>query len=155
MVLMADAFGADARLVAFMQYLRVVLVAATAAVIARLWVDTSGVAAPQIVWFPILDWQALGATLAIAAVGAGLGRVLKVPAGTFLGPMLLGTVLHLGLDVELQLPQWLLAVSYAVIGWSIGLNFTRTILRHAARRCRRSLPRSLRWSRSVPHSALR
>ena len=33
----------------------------------------------------------------------------------------------------MQLPQWLLAVSYALIGWSIGLNFTRPILRHAAR----------------------
>ena len=44
MVLMADAFGADARLVAFMQYLRVIFVSIAAAVIARLWVDTSGVA---------------------------------------------------------------------------------------------------------------
>ena len=52
--------------------------------------------------------------------------------------------LHLGGYVELQLPPWLLAVSYAVIGWSIGLNFTRTILRHAARARRRSSPRSWR-----------
>ena len=43
MVLMADAFGADARLVAFMQYLRVIFVSMAAALIARLWVDTSGV----------------------------------------------------------------------------------------------------------------
>ena len=47
--------------------------------------------------------------------------------------MIIGIALHLGGYVELQLPPWLLAVSYAVIGWSIGLNFTRTILRHAAR----------------------
>ena len=33
----------------------------------------------------------------------------------------------------MQLPQWLLALSYAMVGWSIGLNFTRAILRHAAR----------------------
>jgi membrane AbrB-like protein len=33
----------------------------------------------------------------------------------------------------MQLPQWLLAVSYAMVGWSIGLNFTRPILRHATR----------------------
>ena len=86
-----------------------------------------------IVWFPPIDWPAFAATLAIAAGGAAAGRLLRFPAGTFLGPMILGTALHLGGYVELQLPPWLLAVSYAVIGWSIGLNFTRTILRHAAR----------------------
>src|SRR5271169_4126777 len=42
MVVMAEAFGADVRLVAFMQYLRVVLVAIVASAVARLW--TAGVA---------------------------------------------------------------------------------------------------------------
>ena len=37
------------------------------------------------------------------------------------------------------LPPALLAVSYAIIGWSIGLRFTRPILAHAAR----ALPRVL------------
>ena len=133
MVLMADAFGADARLVAFMQYLRVIFVSMAAALIARLWVDTSGVEPAPIVWFPPIDWPAFAATLAIAAGGAAAGRLSRFPAGTFLGPMILGIALHLGGYVELQLPPWLLAISYAVIGWSIGLNFTRTILRHAAR----------------------
>jgi uncharacterized protein len=133
MVLMADAFGADARLVAFMQYVRVIFVSVAAAVIARLWVDTSGVAVPAIVWFPPIEWPAFLATIAVAVVGAALGRAVRLPAGTFLGPMILGSALHLAYEIDLQLPPWLLAVSYAVIGWSIGLNFTRTILRHAAR----------------------
>src|SRR5262245_20624792 len=38
MMIMAGAFGADARLVAFMQYLRVVLVAAVATLVSRFWV---------------------------------------------------------------------------------------------------------------------
>lgn len=133
MVLMADAFGADARLVAFMQYLRVIFVSVAAAAIARMWVDTSGVEPPAIVWFPAIDWQALTATVAVAAAGAALGRAARLPAGTFIGPMILGIAVHLGGGVDLQLPPWLLAASYAIIGWSIGLNFTRTILRHAAR----------------------
>ena len=133
MVLMADAFGADARLVAFMQYLRVIFVSIAAAVIARLWVDTSGVAAPAVVWFPPIEWPAFAATIAVAVLGGIFGRLVRLPAGTFLGPMILGTALHLAAGVDLQLPPWLLALSYAVIGWSIGLNFTRTILRHAAR----------------------
>jgi uncharacterized protein len=133
MVLMADAFGADARLVAFMQYMRVILVSIAAAVIARLWVDASGPDVPPVVWFPPIDWPAFAATIAIAAIGATAGRALRLPSGTFLGPMILGVALHLGGHITLQLPQWLLAVSYAVIGWWIGLNFTRPILLHAAR----------------------
>jgi hypothetical protein len=133
MVLMAEAFGADVRLVAFMQYLRVIFVSLAAAVIARLWVDTSGVVAPPIVWFPTIDWPAFSATIAIAAIGAAVGCAARLPGGTFLGPMILGAALHLGGYINLQLPQWLLAISYMVIGWWIGLNFTRPILQHAAR----------------------
>jgi membrane AbrB-like protein len=133
MVLMADAFGADARLVAFMQYLRVILVSIAAAVIARLWVDTSGVEAPGIEWFPSIVWPAFAAMITVAVVGGTLGYLLRIPSPYFVGAMIVGAVVHLGFGVELQLPEWLLAIGYTLIGWSIGLNFTRPILRHAAR----------------------
>lgn len=38
-----------------------------------------------------------------------------------------------------ELPPWLLAASYALIGWTVGLRFTADVLRTAAR----SLPRVL------------
>jgi membrane AbrB-like protein len=133
MVLMAGAFGADQRLVAFMQYLRVIMVSITAALVARLWVDTTGVEPPTHVWFPAMDWQGFGAMVAVAAVGGYVGRLFRIPSPYFLGAVILGSSVHLGLDISLQLPEWLLAISYAVIGWSIGLNFTSAILRHAAR----------------------
>ena len=56
MSIMAEDYGADVRLVAFMQYLRVVMVAGIAALVARLFgVETShaGQAAAEIVWFQI------------------------------------------------------------------------------------------------------
>ena len=133
MVLMAEAFGADARLVAFMQYLRVIFVSMAAALIARTFVDTSGIEAPAIVWFPPIEWPAFATTIVVAVVGGGLGYLIKLPSPFFLGAMLFGSVVHLGLGLDLQLPDWLLAVSYALVGWSIGLNFNRLILRHAAR----------------------
>ncbi len=133
MVLMADAFGADARLVAFMQYLRVILVSLSAATIARLWVDTSGVEAAAVVWFPPLVWPGFPAAVAVALVGAFGGRLTGLAGGTFLGPMILGGLFHIGAGIDLQLPEWLLAASYGVIGWTIGLKFTRPILLHAAR----------------------
>ncbi|MDF3150386.1 AbrB family transcriptional regulator [Mesorhizobium sp. XAP10] len=133
MVLMAGAFGADQRLVAFMQYLRVIFVSMTAALVAKMWVDTSDVEIPAIIWFPPIDAQAFAATIGIAVVGGLGGKLCRLPSPFFLGTFVFGTVVHLGLGVEMQLPQWLLAVSYAMVGWSIGLNFTRAILRHAAR----------------------
>ena len=39
--------------------------------------------------------------------------------------------------MTIELPPWLLAASYAVVGWSIGLRFTRPILVYAMR----ALPR--------------
>lgn len=133
MVLMAGAFGADQRLVAFMQYLRVLMVTIAAAVIARLWVDTSDVNLPAIVWFPPIEWPAFGATLGLALAGSLLGRLLRLPSPHFLGVMILAGLAHVVFGAPLQLPQWLLAISYALVGWSIGLNFTAPILRHAAR----------------------
>ena len=133
MVLMAGAFGADQRLVAFMQYLRVILVTITAAFVARLWVDTSGIAAPAVIWFPAIEWTPFLETLAIAAAGGLLGRLVRLPSPYFLGVFILGVVLHLCGLVAFQLPQWLLAASYALIGWTIGLNFDRKVLADATR----------------------
>lgn len=134
MVIMAGAFGADARLVAFMQYLRVMMVSLGAAVIAGLFVDTGSLAPAAVDWFPPLTWPDFPATVAIAVLGALAGKCSRVPGGTLLAPMLLGATLHLGGGpVDLQLPEWLLAASYTVIGWTIGLKFTRPILLHALR----------------------
>lgn len=134
MVLMAEAFGGDARLVAFMQYLRVLLVAITAAGIASFFVEGSGEhAATPAPFFPTLDRPALAATLLTALAGCFLGKLLRLPSPYFLGTMILATALHLGAAVPFQLPPWLLFLSYALIGWNIGLSFDRTIVRHALR----------------------
>src|SRR5271155_1881477 len=53
MVLMADAFGGDMRLVAVMQYLRVACVGLVASIVARAW-SASGAPAAAINWFPPL-----------------------------------------------------------------------------------------------------
>ena len=48
-------------------------------------------------------------------------------------PLVGGIVLtHLGW-MTIELPTWLLAASYALVGWNIGLRFTRPLLVHAAR----------------------
>jgi len=132
MMLMAEAYGADMRLVAFMQYLRVVFVALAASIVSGLWVHASG-GAPHTVWFPGIDLAGFGGTLALVVFAVLVGRRSRIPAGTLLIPMILGAVLQNSGLLHLQLPPWLLAVSYLLLGWTVGLRFTVPILLHALR----------------------
>jgi uncharacterized protein len=133
MTIMAESYGADIRLVAVMQYLRVVLVAAIAAVVARLFGISTSQATQPLVWFPAIAWLPFVETLGLAVVGPLVARALRIPAGAFLVPMIAGIVLtHFGL-MAIELPTWLLAASYALVGWNVGLRFTRDLLLHALR----------------------
>jgi membrane AbrB-like protein len=129
MVLMAGAFGADERLVAFMQYLRVIVVTAVTALIARVWIGASGGAVPAPDFFAPIDLPDFALTVAVAAAGALLGRLARLPTPYFLGPMILGIALEFAGLLTVELPEMLLAVSYAVVGWFIGLKFTRATIR--------------------------
>jgi uncharacterized protein len=134
MMVMADAYGADARLVAFMQYVRVVMVAIVASIIARLWVHAPAVAsAAPAVWFAPIHALPFFETLILVLVAVILGPISRIPAGMLLIPMFVGAVLQINGLVEIELPSWLLAVSYLVLGWTIGLRFTRKILVYAIR----------------------
>ncbi|MGQ8776073.1 AbrB family transcriptional regulator [Serratia sp. NA_112.1] len=133
MVAMAGDFGADVRLVAFMQYLRVLFVATAAAMVARIGLgDEAGHGSAALEWFPSLDWR-FPATLGVAIVGAWLGPRLRIPSGALLLPMIIGAALHSSGTMELQVPEWLLALAYTLIGWSVGLRFTRPIFLLALR----------------------
>ncbi|MBV8392338.1 MAG: AbrB family transcriptional regulator [Alphaproteobacteria bacterium] len=131
MTIMAESYGADVRLVAFMQYFRVVIVAAVAALVAR-WFGVSAQHTPAgIVWFPPVHWLSFAETMVLAIVGPLVAQRFRIPAGAFLVPMAVGVVLaHFGL-LQVELPTWILVASYAFIGWNIGLRFTRPLLIHA------------------------
>jgi hypothetical protein len=134
MILMADAFGADARLVAVMCYLRVVMTAVAASIVARLFVGDGGAAVVEAApWFPAVNAVPFVETIAVIAVALFLARVFRVPAGGVLLPMFFAVGLQNFAGLEIELPPALLAVSYMLVGWSIGLRFTRPILLHAAR----------------------
>ena len=120
-----------------MQYLRVVFVAVGASVISRLWAAADGQEPPPVIFFPPVDWPAFAITITFAALCCyGVFR-FRIQGGNIVIPLIGGAVLQgFGL-LKIELPTWILALSYALIGWSIGLRFTRSILEHAAR----ALPR--------------
>jgi membrane AbrB-like protein len=131
-VLMADAFGADARLVAFMTYLRVALVALAASLVARLAVP-EGAAAPPMDWLAPIAPIPFAETAAVLVVSLIAARLLRLPAGPIFLPIVVGTLLQNFAGLQIELPQILLALSFTIVGWSIGLRFTRDILLHAWR----------------------
>ena len=139
MMVMAEAYGADFRLVAFMQYLRVVLVAAGASVVALLFVHGGVASRFAGGYFPPIHLQDLAATAGVAVIGGGLGLASRIPAGALLGPLALGAALNIAGLVRIELPPVVLIASYAAIGWNTGLRFTRDVLAAAAR----ALPQSL------------
>jgi membrane AbrB-like protein len=134
MVLMSDAFGGDMRLVAVMQYLRVACVGLVASLVARAWSASSGAAPASIDWFPPLALGPFLATVAVAVGGAAIGVKSKLPAGALLLPLFLGAPPSAAHMFTITLPPWLLAICYALVGWSIGLRFTREVVLYAGKR---------------------
>ncbi len=134
MTAMADSFGADIRMVAFMQYLRVFVVVLTASVVSRVLLGgsvavgggalTAGAGAP--LW-PVLQ------TMALAAASVLLGCLVRFPGAPLLIPMVLGSALNTMGLMTINLPSWLLYGVYAFLGWYIGLRFTSETVRYALR----------------------
>lgn len=132
MVLLAESYGADARLVAFMQYLRVVVVTATAALVARMWLPAVSVTSSHTAgWWSVHDGAHVVTTLLLALGGAVVARRLRIPAGPMVVPLVAATSLQATGWLVIELPAGALMLAYSLIGWSIGLRFTRTTLGHA------------------------
>lgn len=131
MVLMSEAFGGDRRLVAMIQYLRVLMVALLAMGLAQLKGAAPG--HPPTAWFELGDPVAGLLTLVFAGVAGWTGKVSRMPAGIFLVPMLAGSVLQATGLFRLETPVLVAAFAYTVVGWSIGLGFTREALIYSAR----------------------
>ena len=137
MVAMAEEFGADARLVALMQYLRVLVVVLTASMVSRFVLGTGASENLPVASLALgLEaglWQQLLVTLGVAVAGLLVGLWLKIPAGAMLVPMILGAVLHSCNYASMYQPFWLQACASVLLGWYVGLGFNRAVLVSAFR----------------------
>lgn len=132
MVMLGEAQGADKSLVAFMQYSRVLLVAFATTFVAHVWAgtDTHPPGAP---WSASVRWGNLAEVMLLALLGQQIARVVRLHAWGLIGPMVLLSALHAAGWIAIDLPRWLLAAAYALLGWHIGLGFRRDELIHAGR----------------------
>jgi uncharacterized protein len=133
-VTMARDLGGDDRLVAFMQYARVlVVVLLTPLLIPLLFPGHHGAGAPASASGPFfghpLDWLIV---LGLAAGGAYLARRLHVPSPMLIGPMVIASVLTL-VGAGLAVPPLLRETGFAVIGLQVGLRFTMATVRQVGR----------------------
>ena len=128
MVAMSEAHGADPRLVALMQYLRVLSVVLSAALISRHLPGGHPVAAGAAAAVAAAPFDAVGftGTVAVAVFGAVLGRRLGLPAGALLVPLVAGAALNATGLVPIAPPAWLVALASAMLGSFVGLQFERS-----------------------------
>jgi len=134
-VAMADELGADDRMVAFMQYARVLIVVlATPVLAALLFPDdpaTAGAAPDPPFIGGAEDWLI---TAAIAPVGVVLGRAVRLPAATLLGPLAVAGALALtGTFGSFAVPALLQETAFVLIGLQVGLKFTVATVREVGR----------------------
>jgi membrane AbrB-like protein len=145
MLAMSISLGADPRLVAVMQYTRVVVVVSSAALVSRFGLVPG--TAPQPISAQGLQstasqgaallvhdaWLTYGLTALVAAVGAWVGTRLRLPAGALMGPLVLGVALQeLGM-MRLAWPPGVPQVAFLILGVYVGLLFDRASIKRAGR----------------------
>jgi membrane AbrB-like protein len=134
MVAMAEEDGADSRIVATMQYVRVVCVVVAGALVSH-WLgahSTGGpTTAPSLAMNPGLLFD-LAMNLAIVLFGILAGRY--VTAGALLIPLFIGSMLQVSGLLSVGLPLPLMEVAYGVLGAYVGLRFDRPTVTYVARR---------------------
>lgn len=132
----ADDLHADARLVAVLQYVRLVLVVLTAPLLVRFVLAPHGeyaaVGAKELE--AVFSLHSFVLTPLLAVGGAWLATRLRVPAGALIGPLVL-TALGggLGLWNDLQPPETVREPAFIVIGLAVGVGFDLLIVRRALR----------------------
>lgn len=149
-VAVADDMDADPRQVAFMQYLRVALVAVSAPALGAM-LNNSGdslssgratlgasVTNPDLPFWMIVGRgdQVAGLSIAImlCVVGTKLGKRLSLPSPALIGPMLMTAVLTaLGVSHGYAPTNLFKDLLFVLIGFEVGTRFTKTVVREMAR----------------------
>ena len=132
---MANELGADDRLVAVMQYLRVLVVVVLTPILVAVafahphGVDAGGAPSAAPLLGDLRDWGLMAAALAL---GALVALAARTPAGSLLAPMIVAAVLAVAVG-DFQVPAIIREPAFAAIGLQVGLRFTPGLLRQAGR----------------------
>jgi uncharacterized protein len=125
---MAESLQADVRLVAVMQYVRLLIILSTvfiaAPVLLHLFPHTSQTASTILGHTATnLTWQHLGILLLLTAAGYFTGMYTRIPAGPFLVPALLEFALGIWGISPGRWPVIIFAIAYFLMGLQVGGRF--------------------------------
>jgi membrane AbrB-like protein len=126
---MATELRADDRLVAFMQYLRVLVVVVATPLLMTLAFPGASAGSPDEGTALLGDAQGWLLTAALAPAGVVVARLTRLPAGLLLGPMLVAGAVGLALPDGFSVPPLLRETAFAGIGLQVGLRFTLSTVR--------------------------
>lgn len=132
-VLLAEDFGADPRLVAFMQYLRVLMVTLIASIVAKFWAHIPLSHSHTVNFFEHVHTVPLLVSLCVVGISLLALLVPKISGGVLMLSLALGGFIQFEGYSQIELPFWLFALAFAVIGWNVGLRFTKDVLIVAAK----------------------
>ena len=129
MVAMSEEMGADPRIVAFMQYARVVTVIISIAILAR--IAGQGPTTATIVEADALlsSAQQLLVAPLLALMGIWLGKRFRLPSGALIGSLIIGMVIGVIGWGPITFPPFVLATAYMLLGARIGSRFDPEVLR--------------------------
>ncbi len=133
MMSMSENDGADSRLVATMQYVRLICVIAISALISHQLAGSAEIVQP-ISEEPVTSGYWLNVSLSLVLVVVGVVIGLRVPAGVMLCPLIFAVVLQLTGILTIKLPEPLMELAYATIGCYVGLRFDRRTLLYVMRK---------------------
>jgi membrane AbrB-like protein len=130
---MARDLGADQRMVAVLQYLRVLLIVVLMPVVATTVYGASTGSGAASASGP--GWPAgVLFTAVCGVVGVTLGKLGHLPVRALLGPMLVAAAADLaGLSGGARTPALVESAAFVVIGLQVGISFTRESLRAVGR----------------------
>jgi membrane AbrB-like protein len=143
MVMMSEAHGADPRLVAVMQYLRLLVAALSVIAVGTLFGrPTAGSVlvvpgAAGVAWWAPPDPSSLMAMVVLLVAGVGVAFATRRHTLAIMVPVFAGMAWQAGPWAPPYVPPVVSALAFAAIGWHVGLGFTRSSLVA----CARLLPR--------------
>ena len=112
-VAMAGELRADDRLVAFMQYLRVLVVVVATPLLVALAFPGGHAGAPQDDVGVLGDVEGWALTLLLAPAGIAVAKVTRLPAGSLMGPMLVAGAVGLTVSGGFSVPPILRETAFA------------------------------------------
>ena len=126
---MAAELRADDRLVAFMQYLRVLVVVIATPLLMALAFPGHHAGSPDGGAGLLGDAEGWLLSVVLAPLGVLVARYTRLPAGSLLGPMLVAGAVGLLLPDGFSVPPLLRETAFAGIGLQVGLRFTLSTVR--------------------------